>query len=93
MKQILLVTDGCSNVGVSPVVAAAQAYAAGITVNVVGIVDQGDLVEFGTTEIEEIAKAGGGLSRLSIRASCPRRFRCSRAKPSCRRFSMRCTGS
>ena len=44
MKQILLVTDGCSNVGVSPVVAAAQAYAAGITVNVVGIVDQGDLV-------------------------------------------------
>ena len=65
MRQILLVTDGCSNVGVSPVVAAAQAHAVGLTVNVVGIVDQGDLVEFGTAEIEEIAKAGGGLSRLS----------------------------
>ncbi|MBM7569302.1 vWA domain-containing protein [Paenibacillus sacheonensis] len=65
MKQILLVTDGCSNVGVSPVIAAAEAHASGITVNVVGIVDQGDLVEFGTNEIEEIAKAGGGLSRLS----------------------------
>ncbi|WP_219834754.1 vWA domain-containing protein [Paenibacillus sp. R14(2021)] len=65
MRQILLVTDGCSNVGVSPVVAAAQAHAVGITVNVVGVVDQGDLVEFGTTEIEEIARAGGGLSRLT----------------------------
>ncbi|SDX84540.1 VWA domain-containing protein [Paenibacillus sp. CF384] len=65
MRQILLVTDGCSNVGVSPVIAAAQAHAVGITVNVVGVVDQGDLAEFGTTEIEEIARAGGGLSRLS----------------------------
>ncbi|MFC5653354.1 VWA domain-containing protein [Paenibacillus solisilvae] len=65
MKQILLITDGCSNVGVSPVVAAAQAYAEGITVNVVGVIDQGDLGEFGSAEIEEIARAGGGLSRLS----------------------------
>ncbi|SEP05467.1 VWA domain-containing protein [Paenibacillus sp. OV219] len=65
MKQILLITDGCSNVGVSPVVAAAQAYAAQITVNVVGVIDHGDLGEFGSSEIEEIARAGGGLSRLS----------------------------
>ncbi|QYR21650.1 hypothetical protein KZ483_00920 [Paenibacillus sp. sptzw28] len=65
MKQILLITDGCSNVGVSPVIAAAQAYAEGITVNVVGVVDQGDLGEFGSAEIEEIARAGGGLSRLA----------------------------
>ncbi|WP_274648426.1 VWA domain-containing protein [Paenibacillus humicola] len=65
MKQILLITDGCSNVGVSPVVAAAQAYAEGITVNVVGVVDQGDLGEFGASEIEEIARSGGGLSRLA----------------------------
>ncbi|MBW7458476.1 hypothetical protein K0U00_30990, partial [Paenibacillus sepulcri] len=65
MKQILLITDGCSNVGISPVVAAAQAYAQGVTVNVVGVVDEGDLGEFGTSEIEEIARAGGGLSRLA----------------------------
>ncbi|UVI30374.1 VWA domain-containing protein [Paenibacillus spongiae] len=64
MKQILLITDGCSNVGVSPVVASAQALAEGITVNVVGVLDQGDLGEFGSAEIEEIARAGGGLSRL-----------------------------
>lgn len=65
MNQILLITDGCSNVGISPVAAAAQARAEGITVNVVGVVDQGDLGEFGSAEIEEIARAGGGLSRLA----------------------------
>ncbi|WP_270167101.1 vWA domain-containing protein [Paenibacillus sp. SYP-B4298] len=64
MKQILLITDGCSNVGMNPVTAAAHAYAEGITVNVVGVLDQGDLGESGATEINEIAKAGGGLSRL-----------------------------
>jgi len=65
MNQILLITDGCSNVGVSPVIAAAQALADGITVNVVGVLDQGELGEFGSAEIEEIARAGGGLSRLA----------------------------
>lgn len=64
MKQILLITDGCSNVGMSPIVAAAHAKSEGITLNVVGVVDQGELGEYGATEIHEIAKAGGGLSRL-----------------------------
>ncbi|GFN33794.1 VWA domain-containing protein [Paenibacillus xylaniclasticus] len=64
MKQILLITDGCSNVGVSPVVAAAHAYSEAITVNVVGVIDQSDVGEFGASEIEEIARAGGGMSRL-----------------------------
>jgi len=64
MKQILLITDGCSNVGVSPVVAAAHAKSEGISVNVIGVVDHGDLGEYGAEEIHEIAKAGGGLSRL-----------------------------
>ncbi|WP_042171284.1 vWA domain-containing protein [Paenibacillus gorillae] len=64
MKQILLITDGCSNVGVSPVVAAAHAKAEGIAVNIVGVLDYGDVGELGAAEIEEIARAGGGLSRL-----------------------------
>ncbi|MFX3631671.1 MAG: hypothetical protein ACE3L7_27445 [Candidatus Pristimantibacillus sp.] len=64
MKQILLITDGCSNVGLSPVVAAAHAKAEGIAVNVVGVLDYGDVGELGAAEIEEIARAGGGLSRL-----------------------------
>ncbi|MFC4777223.1 hypothetical protein ACFO9Q_10560 [Paenibacillus sp. GCM10023252] len=64
MKQILLITDGCSNVGTSPVVAAAHAKAEGISVNVVGVLDYGDVGELGAAEIEEIARAGGGMSRL-----------------------------
>ncbi|RXZ79293.1 hypothetical protein EBB07_23580 [Paenibacillaceae bacterium] len=64
MKQILLITDGCSNVGVSPVVAAAHAQAEGIVVNVIGVLDDGDMGEAGASEIAEIATAGGGLSRI-----------------------------
>ncbi|MFD2115457.1 vWA domain-containing protein [Paenibacillus yanchengensis] len=64
MKQILLITDGCSNVGMSPVVAAAHAKAEAISVNVIGVLDDGDLGEFGAQEIAEIARAGGGMSRL-----------------------------
>lgn len=64
MNQILLITDGCSNVGVSPVTAAAQALAEGIIVNVAGVVDAGAIGEHGAREIAEIASAGGGMSRI-----------------------------
>ncbi|WP_410772330.1 VWA domain-containing protein [Fontibacillus sp. BL9] len=65
MKQIMLITDGCSNVGENPVMAAALAKQEGIIINVVGIVDYGTIGELGSLEIAEIAKAGGGMSRLS----------------------------
>ncbi|WP_068777624.1 VWA domain-containing protein [Paenibacillus sp. FJAT-26967] len=65
MKQILLITDGCSNVGISPTTAAAQARAEGITVNVIGVVDQGELGLLGAEEIRDIARAGGGMSRIA----------------------------
>lgn len=64
MKQILLVTDGCSNVGMDPVAAAAHAYTEGIIVNVIGVVDQGELGERGVREVAEIAEAGGGMHRI-----------------------------
>lgn len=64
LKQIILITDGCSNVGISPVVVAAQAQLEGIVVNVIGIVNDGELGERGAAEIEEIARAGGGISRI-----------------------------
>ena len=64
MKQILLITDGCSNVGVSPVIAAAQAHAEGVAVNVIGVIDHGELGVLGSEEIREIAAAGGGMSRI-----------------------------
>jgi Ca-activated chloride channel family protein len=64
VKQIILITDGCSNSGTSPIVAAAHAYVEGIIVNVIGILDQGDLGQKGALEVGEIARAGGGLSKL-----------------------------
>lgn len=64
MKQIILITDGCSNVGLDPVIAAAQAKEEGIVVHVIGVIDQGEIGELGAAEISDIAKAGGGLSRI-----------------------------
>ena len=64
LRQILLITDGCSNVGIQPAIAAAQAREANITVNVVGIVDEGTIGEYGATEIADIARMGGGMSRI-----------------------------
>lgn len=68
MDQIILITDGCSNVGISPVVAAAQAQTEGIVVNVIGIVDDTNMGEVGIMEITEIARAGGGMSRTVNRS-------------------------
>ncbi|MHA0857624.1 vWA domain-containing protein [Paenibacillus sp. CMAA1364] len=64
MKQIMLITDGCSNMGVSPILAAALAMEAGITVNVAGVIDYGTIGDLGSIEISDIAKAGGGISRI-----------------------------
>ncbi len=64
MKQIILITDGCSNVGIDPAAAAAQAYEDGIVVNVIGVLDGGDLGERGAAEVERIAASGGGMSRV-----------------------------
>jgi Ca-activated chloride channel family protein len=61
LRQILVVTDGCSNSGMSPVAAAALAREQGITVNVIGVVDRNQMGEQGEKEIREIAEAGGGL--------------------------------
>lgn len=64
IKQILLITDGCSNEGMNPVAAAAHAFSEGIVVNVIGVIDRGDLGEKGSAEIKEMAEAGGGMSRI-----------------------------
>lgn len=64
LSQILLITDGCSNVGLNPIEAAKFAREEGHVVNVIGVVDQGELGEYGAQEIREIAIAGGGMSRI-----------------------------
>jgi len=63
-KQITLITDGCSNTGISPVFAAKQASKNGITVNVIGITERGKIGKQSEQEIEQIAKAGGGLGEI-----------------------------
>lgn len=64
LKQIILITDGCSNTGLNPVVAAAHAASAGVTVNVIGVVDHGEIGKSGAAEAEAIAQAGGGMCRI-----------------------------
>ncbi len=60
IKQIILVTDGQSNVGGDPIEAAENAYKNGIIVNTIGIVEQKGTSEDALNEIMHIAKAGGG---------------------------------
>ena len=65
IRQILLITDGRSNSGVSPIEAAKKAFSQGIVVNVIGVLhaEQSELdPEF--QEIEQIARAGGGVSQV-----------------------------
>lgn len=64
IKQMLLLTDGCSNRGESPVLAAKEVKRKGITVNVIGIANREPLHRAAAYEIENIATAGGGLSRI-----------------------------
>jgi len=60
IKQIILVTDGQSNVGRDPIEVAEKAYQNGIIVNTIGVVDQKGTSEDALNEIVHIAKAGGG---------------------------------
>lgn len=64
IKQILLITDGCSNVGENPAAIAALAKEQGMTVNVIGVVENDRIGNQGIAEIEAIASAGGGFSRI-----------------------------
>ncbi|MDF0727819.1 VWA domain-containing protein [Cytobacillus sp. S13-E01] len=64
IKQILLITDGCSNQGDDPVAMAALAKEQGITVNVIGVMDQDTIDEQGMQEIEGIAMASGGVNQV-----------------------------
>lgn len=65
LRQILLITDGCSNSGESPVHYASVAFDSGITVNVIGVLDDfEDERSHSLDEVEKIAKAGGGISQV-----------------------------
>lgn len=59
IKQIIVVTDGKSNAGGSPITAAKEALRSNIIVNAIGILDHGENEEH-FREINDIANAGGG---------------------------------
>lgn len=62
IRQIIVITDGKSNIGISPIDAARQANKLGIVVSTIGIINQNhDSDERDIEELEGIAKAGGGL--------------------------------
>lgn len=64
LKQILLITDGCSNQGEDPIAMAALAKEQGITVNVIGVMENDSAGMQGHKEIEDIALSGGGISQI-----------------------------
>ncbi|MBM7694548.1 Ca-activated chloride channel family protein [Peribacillus deserti] len=64
LKQILLITDGCSNHGEDPSAMAAFAREQGITVNVIGVMEQDVIDQKGMQEIQSIAQTGGGVSQV-----------------------------
>jgi Ca-activated chloride channel family protein len=64
LKQILLLTDGCSNHGEDPIAMASLAKEYGITVNVIGILDEDYLDENAKKEIHGISAAGGGMNQI-----------------------------
>ncbi|MFQ3546683.1 VWA domain-containing protein [Halobacillus rhizosphaerae] len=70
LKQILLLTDGCSNHGEDPIAVAALARNQGVTVNVIGVLDDRQNGQpQGIEEVEAIAEAGGGVSQIVYQKS------------------------
>lgn len=57
VNQILLITDGCSNHGEDPLAIAALAKEQGITVNVIGIMEENRHDHEAMKEVEGIALA------------------------------------
>ncbi|GAA0452688.1 vWA domain-containing protein [Alkalibacillus silvisoli] len=65
VRQILLITDGCSNQGEDPVAVCQRVAQEGITVNVIGVLEDDQTEDpVGLKEVNDIADAGHGISRI-----------------------------
>ncbi|RDU34787.1 hypothetical protein DRW41_21535 [Neobacillus piezotolerans] len=64
IRQLLVITDGCSNQGEDPIAMAALAKEQGVTVNVIGVIEKDTIDGQGMKEIEGIALSGGGVSQV-----------------------------
>jgi Ca-activated chloride channel family protein len=62
IKQIIIITDGRSNIGGDPEKAAALAKEKGIIISGIGIIDNSGEDENDIKEVEAIARAGGGIA-------------------------------
>lgn len=60
IRQIILITDKKSDIGISPVEAAQKANKAGIVVSTIGIIKEDSDDKRDIEELESIARAGGG---------------------------------
>lgn len=65
INQVIVVTDGRSNIGGDPIVAAREAARNNIVVSAIGIVDRSDVDESPIQEIQDIAANGGGEWELT----------------------------
>ncbi|MFV9511718.1 VWA domain-containing protein [Tepidibacillus sp. LV47] len=63
-QQMVLITDGYSNSGISPIEAAKVVFQQGVIIHVIGITDSMKKGVQGIAEIKEIANAGGGYSQI-----------------------------
>ncbi|WP_207707323.1 vWA domain-containing protein [Crassaminicella thermophila] len=61
IRQIIVVTDGKSNIGGNPITAASEAYKQNIIVSAIGIMDEKASDDDSLFEVEKIAKVGGGV--------------------------------
>ncbi|PKR77514.1 hypothetical protein CEY16_12385 [Halalkalibacillus sediminis] len=65
IQQLLLITDGCSNQGEDPVAVSSSIAQKGVSVNVIGVLDDDSTEQpMGLSEVNEIADAGNGVSRI-----------------------------
>ncbi len=63
LKQIIIISDGQSNIGPNPGNMAALALDNSIIVNTIGIIDNEE--ESSIFELENIAESGGGICELT----------------------------
>ncbi len=64
IRQIILVSDGESNVGINPIEVSKKAKELGITVSTIGIVNN-RTKEKPLAEIQQIANQGGGIWEIT----------------------------
>src|SRR5690625_67838 len=65
IKQVLLITDGCSNQGEDPIEVSHMIAKKGISINVIGVLEDDQSEDpLGLREVNEIAQAGKGISRI-----------------------------